>query len=294
LIILSPITNSPALHLLDLDVSVIKKKYLEELSISIDKYLPADGKVYICLCPDTGYRFYYPFTISGDADFYHSLQRASKNYYEPWKWENEQAAKFIKPSDFLLDVGCGDGLFLKEMKKKGMENLFGIDFAARDGIKNEKDGINIENATIDEFSNRNIGKFDVVACFQVLEHITEVRRFMEGCLQCLKPSGLLIIAVPNSHPYIYKHDLYHTLNLPPHHAGLWDKSALEKLCNYFPLKSLFTGYQPIGSQLDYYINVQLEYYSNKGKLFNKIYRKYLYLFKNKIEGHSQIVVYRKK
>ncbi len=287
---------------MELDISVIKKKYLEELSIAVDKYLPVEN-IFIYLCPDTGYRFYYPFTIFGDADFYRYLQGANKNYYETWKWENEQAASYIKDSDFLLDVGCGDGLFLKEMKKKGMQNLYGIDFAINEDVKNNNSGIYMENISIEKFCKANPGKFDVVTCFQVLEHISDVRRFIDNCLYSLKLNGKLIIAVPNSHPYIYKHDLYHTLNLPPHHAGLWDKKTLQKLSNYFPFEVIYTAHESIGSDLDYYIDVQLDYLYSKNlffkfifgsSIFKVIYKKYLYLFKNQVEGHSQITVYKRK
>ena len=301
-IVTSPITNSNATFVKELDVSAIKKKYLKELSISVDKYLSME-KISIYRCPDTGYRFYYPFTIFGDADFYYNLQKANKNYYETWKWENEQAVNHIKDSDFLLDVGCGEGLFLKEMKRKGMRNLYGIDFAIQEGMENKEESIHIENIPIEKFCRENPVKFDVVTCFQVLEHISDVRKFIENVLYCLKPNGKLIIAVPNSNPYLYVHDLYHTLNLPPHHAGLWDKQALQKLSNYFPLDVVFTSHQPIGLELDYYVEVQMDYLYNKSlfskiifdiSIFKMMYRKYLYLIKNRIEGHSQIAVYKKK
>lgn len=301
-IVLSPIAGSPAKYITEFDISVIKQQYMKELSISVDKYLPYGGKISLYLCPDTGYRFYYPFTIFADADFYKQLQKASKNYYEPWKWENEEAAKYINNSDFLLDVGCGEGAFLNEMKKKGMQHLYGIDFAIGRDSQNSGE-IHIENTTVEKFSIENAGKFDVITCFQVLEHITDVRIFIENCLYCLKKNGKLIIAVPNSHPYIYVRDMYHTLNLPPHHAGLWDRNALKMLCKYFPLEVISVNFQPIGAQMEYYGHVQIHYLSQKNILFKSIfrfslfrwiYRIYLHLSKKWIAGHSQIIVYRKK
>jgi hypothetical protein len=54
-------------------------------------------------------------------------------------------------------------------------------------------------------------------------------------LKALKKGGKLIIGVPNSNPFLYKYDKYHTLNLPPHHMGLWNKFSLANLANYFPM-----------------------------------------------------------
>jgi SAM-dependent methyltransferase len=299
----SPITDSPAKLLMELNTGTIKKAYMDELSLDVGEYFPSDQKVCIYSCPDTGYKFYYPFTIFADAGFYNLLHKANKSYYEPWKWENEQAARYLKPDDFLLDVGCGEGLFLKEMNKRGMKHLYGIDFASETKNDNDLNDINIENITIENFSLQHNGKFDVITCFQVLEHITEVKSFIENCLNCLKKNGKLIIAVPNNHPYIYKNDLYHTLNLPPHHAGLWNKESLTKICNYFPLELIETQFQPIGEQLDYYIQVQIAYYINQGNhsksifslsLFRNIYSKILHMFKNSLQGHTILAVYRKR
>ena len=297
--VISPITGSSCRLVTELDVSLIKKRYREELNISIDKYMPADGKVVVYECPDTDYRFYYPFTIFGDADFYNQLHSGNKNYYQPWKWENEEALKYISPDDFVLDVGCGEGLFLGELKKRGIKSLYGIDFAASEENGNENDGIKIKRTVIEKYSSENAGKFDVITCFQVLEHITDVKTFIENCLQCLKSGGRLVVAVPNSHPYIYRHDMYHTLNLPPHHAGLWNKGSLQSLCKYFPLEFIYTGFQPIGAELEYYTYIQLQHYLTgnsifKISLFKGIYARYLHLTRNKIHGHSVIAVYRKK
>lgn len=129
----SPVTGSPSNSLLELDTEIIKRRYIEELSLPVDKYFSGIDKVTVYCCPDTGYLFYYPFNIFADADFYKLLNKTNKDYYTPWKWENEEAFKFIKPTDFVLDVGCGEGLFLKELKKKCIQNLYGIDVATDTG-----------------------------------------------------------------------------------------------------------------------------------------------------------------
>ena len=76
----------------------------------------------------------------------------------------------------------------------------------------------------------------------VLEHIYDVKSFLEASLKVLKPEGKIIIGVPNSEPYFLGYDKYCTLNLPPHHMGLWNKKVFDKLAALFNLKILKTKY----------------------------------------------------
>jgi 2-polyprenyl-3-methyl-5-hydroxy-6-metoxy-1,4-benzoquinol methylase len=68
--------------------------------------------------------------------------------------------------------------------------------------------------------------YDAVCLFQVLEHMHDISGFFKHVRAFIKPQGKLIISVPNNNPYLYVNDKLHTLNLPPHHMGLWTGSSL--------------------------------------------------------------------
>ena len=78
--------------------------------------------------------------------------------------------------------------------------------------------------------------------FQVLEHIYDVKEFLEHALQVLKKGGKLVIGVPNNEPYFLGYDKYCTLNLPPHHMGLWNIKVFEKFAPIFGLKIISVSY----------------------------------------------------
>lgn len=297
--VLSPISALPAKFIRAISRSAIEKSYQDELSTSVANYLGDISDISIYECRQTGYRFYYPVNLVGDAQFYATLQ-AQGEYYPHWKWENEKAMKYIQEGDRVLDVGCGEGNFLKELAKKGIKKSVGIDLSSGTLNYVETEGITIINETIESFSLKNKDLFDVIVCFQILEHIADVRSFIKSCLQCLKPNGYLIIAVPNSDPYLYKNDMLHSLNLPPHHAGLWNKKALASLGAYFKLKTLELEIEPIGEHLPKYINVQIENAKANSPFFSwllnfsmvkKIYYKYLNSMRNKIEGRNLFAVF---
>lgn len=299
--VLSPLSGKAAKYLLSIEVDTIVELYKRDFGFSVKNYFKDLSQISLYECIETGYRFYFPFNIMGDAAFYASLQKTG-SYYPKWKWENEKALTFINTNDKVLDVGCGEGNFLKALYEKNIKNCCGIDQSSASLVFSHTDNIPIYNETIETFSSKNKETFDLIVCFQILEHITEVHSFMSSCLHALKPGGKLVIAVPNNNPYLYRYDLYHTLNLPPHHAGLWNKDSLAALGTYFQLKILENQIEPISEQVSEYTRIQVVHLSAKNSFFKwllrskfmkKLIAKFHYMRKDKIEGRNCLAVFQK-
>lgn len=297
----SPLSGKEAKFVRTLKVSDIIQAYRTELAIAVESYFGDSFEISIYECLETGYRFYYPFHIMGDPEFYAALQ-SSETYYPKWKWENEKSLEFIQTHHHVLDVGCGEGNFLKALYKKNIQHVYGLDQSSEALVFNDTTNIPISNESIESFSKKNEGTFDVLVCFQILEHITDVRSFITDCLRCLKAGGYLIIAVPNNNPYLYKHDLFHTLNLPPHHAGLWNKRSLAALAPLFNLKLVKNVVEPIEEQVSEYTRVQMNHLASENRFFKwcfkhdllkKIYSKLLFMNRSRIEGRNCLAVYQK-
>jgi 2-polyprenyl-3-methyl-5-hydroxy-6-metoxy-1,4-benzoquinol methylase len=96
----------------------------------------------------------------------------------------------------LLDVGCATGTFLQLAQDSGWE-VRGTEYsayAAKYTAEHLKADIfcgELVDARYEEAS------FDVVTFWHVLEHVTDPTRYLEDARRILKPSGLLVIAVPN-------------------------------------------------------------------------------------------------
>jgi 2-polyprenyl-3-methyl-5-hydroxy-6-metoxy-1,4-benzoquinol methylase len=153
---------------------------------------------------------------------------------------------------------------------------------------------------LEDHAIENENKYDVVCSFQVLEHIANPRSYLINSLKVLKDGGKLIIAVPNNNPYIFKHDILHTLNLPPHHAGLWNKESFENIPKFFPLELVAAIIEPLSEYKEWF-QVQVEYLKNQkhfsGTLLSMLprplYKGILRLFRKSIEGRNIIVVFSK-
>lgn len=91
----------------------------------------------------------------------------------------------LKP-DTILDLGCGEGFVIKNLKKAMPETKFtGVDISS-EAIKESKNLIPEEQFYNLDISNVDIQKsplkesYDTVICLEVLEHISEYEKAIEN------------------------------------------------------------------------------------------------------------------
>ena len=142
------------------------------------------------------------------------------------------AKKYIKSNDKVLEVGSGKGAFAKYLETK---DYIGLDF-----IKNAKkmvfeNGIKIENETIQDYAKKYSESFDIVVSFQVLEHVSDPKSFIESKIKALKMGGKLIVAVPSENSFL-KYVTNGILNMPPHHVTRWSDETLRFISYKYNLK----------------------------------------------------------
>jgi 2-polyprenyl-3-methyl-5-hydroxy-6-metoxy-1,4-benzoquinol methylase len=101
----------------------------------------------------------------------------------------------------LLDVGCATGTFLQLAQQEGWEirgteySIYAAKFASNLLKADIHCGHLMDARYEDSF-------FDVVTFWHVLEHLHDPMRYLQEAHRILKPSGLLVIAVPNVNDYI--------------------------------------------------------------------------------------------
>ncbi len=107
----------------------------------------------------------------------------------------------------LLDVGCGDGRFLYEMRKRNIK-CEGVDVSKR--AINFAKAFNPENTFYIEniITSRVKKKYDLITCLEVIEHLPpeELPQFILSLKKRLTKKGKIIITVPTTNiPVAKKH-----------------------------------------------------------------------------------------
>lgn len=227
--------------------SDIIKLYKSQFGMDVSSFFKGKSKFFLYHCNQTGYRFYGPQGMDGDGAFYAALQqKLESGYYHEWKFENQLALDLINEKDKVLDIGCGAGNFLIRAKDKAAE-VCGLELNEKAIAACKEKGLAVYDEMISVHAKKKTEYYDVVCMFQVLEHIYDVKSFLEDSVSALKKGGKLVIGVPNNEPYFLGYDKYCTLNLPPHHMGLWNKEVFEKMAPLFGLTVKEVRYDVKGS-----------------------------------------------
>ncbi len=217
--------------------------YNSNRGVDVSDYFKDLTEVLICKCKETGYRFYWPQRIIGDELFYEKLS-SIEDYTRSWSFDHQFAFEKVADNDTVLDIGCGNGDFLQRLKKGKTVNLKGLELNSFMVKKCKEKGLDVSNESITVHRVLNKNKYDVICALQVLEHVYNIKDFLKDILYLLKPGGKIIFSTPNNEPYYMNYGKYETLNLPPHHMGLWNKESYKGLAGYFGLQIKEFSYCP--------------------------------------------------
>jgi SAM-dependent methyltransferase len=126
--------------------------------------------------------------------------------------------RFVQPGK-VLDVGCGRGLTLASLRKRGWTTR-GCELSetsarhAREvlGLDVDCDGFNP-----DRYAD---AEFDAVILWHVYEHLADARAALETCARIVRPGGVLALAVPNFDSYQARWTRYawFHLDMPRHYS----------------------------------------------------------------------------
>lgn len=277
-------------------------EYKTRFNIDISEIFSSTNSIELYKCKKSCYKFYVPFNIAGNSEFYEKLQKLDW-YYMPWKWEHQICDELISEGNKILEIGSGKGDFLRTIYKKH-KDIQCVGLELNESSVTSENNIEIINRRIEDYCVDNEGYFDLVCSFQVLEHIPNVNSFLKSSIKCLKNNGLLAISVPNNDSFI-KHDSFNILNMPPHHMGLWKRESLKMIADQFNLELLKIEYEPLQDyHFNWYLDIMITKWFGKHvakhviKLIKltsirKMLINYIQNRANKIRGHTIMIILRK-
>ncbi|MEX0997194.1 MAG: class I SAM-dependent methyltransferase [Flavobacteriaceae bacterium] len=133
--------------------------------------------------------------------------------------------KINNGSGKLLDIGSGTGDFLATAKQNKW-TVFGVEPNQDAQSLSEKKGVRVSS----ELKEITETDFDVITLWHVLEHVPDLEAYIQEISKKLKPTGTLIIAVPNFKSKDAKHykQFWAAYDVPRH---LWhfSKTGIRRL-----------------------------------------------------------------
>ena len=105
----------------------------------------------------------------------------------------------------VLDVGCGGGILAEAMARLGA-SVTGIDLSEKPLRVAElhlmESGVTVryEKASAEEKARTHSGRFDVVTCMELLEHVPDPASTVAACTALLRPGGRAFFSTINRNP----------------------------------------------------------------------------------------------
>ena len=150
----------------------------------------------------------------------------------------------------VLDIGSGPGFFLRRAKRRGWD-ILGIEPSLIACNYSKKHNIPTIQKFFYEVDIKQIGKFDAIHTFDVLEHVNDPISVLKKSYSLLKRGGIIVVEVPNDFNLLQKlvqkelkkKEYWITLSSNSKNSGTLDH------LNYFDFSSISNLLKRIGFKI---------------------------------------------
>lgn len=175
----------------------------------------------------------------------------------------------VEPTSFL-DVGCGDGRYLRLFADRGIpkERIYGLELSDEPVDKLLADGFNAYKRRVEDCTEIPLSSIDLITIFHVIEHIADPRAVLLRISDWLSLDGVIAIETPNLDSLdamIFKDHWWGGYHIPRHWT-LFHRDSLVRLCREADLEVLHLAYQTGHSFWMYSLHHWIKYQWRRPKL----------------------------
>ncbi len=170
----------------------------------------------------------------------------------------QHLGNFDRNATEILEIACNKGYLLAALHSLQFKKLFGVDLSPVDVEKAKQivPAAQISYADAFDYLAENVEKFDVIILKAVLEHIPKDRvvPLLDRIKSSLKPSGMVVIDVPNMDWLFAQHERYMDFT---HEVGFTRESLAQVMRQVFSSVHIEKGKPVMGSGLKSRVELQL-------------------------------------
>jgi 2-polyprenyl-3-methyl-5-hydroxy-6-metoxy-1,4-benzoquinol methylase len=154
-----------------------------------------------------------------------------------------EALRSLPPDGSVLDIGCGNGAMLAEMRKLGPWRFFGVEGSESGVEMARKQGFDtrLADSSRDLLTVFATERFDLIVCVEVIEHVYNPRGLLRQAHALLRPNGRLLLTTPY-HGYLKNLLIAASGKCDSHYGPLWDGGHIK----FWSRKTLSTALDETG------------------------------------------------
>ena len=155
-------------------------------------------------CTGCSIEFQWPLPTPGELQRYYDEQFAEGMYSVftsaaqmktlTAQQRLKEIGRWIPFTGSWLDVGCADGVFVREASLKGV-TAAGVELSSVGVDKAIQAGLNVRCGRLEELPPSET--YDCITAFDVLEHVLDPRGFMDEIYRRLNPGGYAALTLPD-------------------------------------------------------------------------------------------------
>lgn len=153
----------------------------------------------------------------------------------------------------ILDIGAGDGAFLSEAQGILATSNLGIEPSVKAIAKSEDSRVNIKNIAIEDLVTDE--KFDLITCFQTIEHLNNPRGFIEHIKRFINPGGYFAISCHNRLSLVNKILGEKSPIFDVEHLQIFTDRGIEKLFTGLDLEIIYSSKYRNKYPLSYWLKI---------------------------------------
>lgn len=136
----------------------------------------------------------------------------------------------------VLDIGCGEGRFVKFLLEAGFSGAEGVDASVEQIQHAQSKMIPVSHGDIFQFLNSSPLRYQAITAIDVLEHFTrsEQVNLVQLVYGALLPGGLFLFQTPNGDGLLASMVIYGDLT----HCGIMSESSVRQLMNHGGLQTM--------------------------------------------------------